>query len=459
MLINKSDSIKINADGNVSSPLQIDTTAAQTEGDLPRDLGVPSAAINSESWDIKEAGGDYFGGTSLSDIRVKSDAGPQPVAGFFDGKSYWETRAEGFQQNKNGSDEALNIVQTKTLDIAEDDGVVPMPVQANGYATNANSVIDNDINLADDAQHSFGFIDDDVVFSSRGEHRLETSQKPPAAEECSQRKPHCAAESSGALKTKRAIKPPSKVTFLGYAERDAGNNSNTDVRLHSASDFGAAGIKKLSPLKMPIITSSRSSSSLKGSTPVTPSRLTRGCGTPLCMAPEVSEKGVNYEAKVDVYSFGLLMYQLFHYAPLADIVRRGYGLTVQQAQSKLQLGWRPVVSSSCPEAISKIIKHCWEQDPELRPDMKHVVVQIEAFLASLPTAPYDQIGKVFRLISAPKRSVSFSTATGATTTSLLAETHQAHRRQRDVRRSTSVSSWIGKQAQRLLGSPTEPGKD
>jgi hypothetical protein len=75
---------------------------------------------------------------------------------------------------------------------------------------------------------------------------------------------------------------------------------------------------------------------------------------------------------------------------------------VQQAQYKLQLGWRPFVSSSCPEAISKIIKHCWEQDLELWPDMKNVVVQIQAFLVSLPTTPYDQIEEVLRLISTPK---------------------------------------------------------
>jgi len=300
-----STSITIPSDENLSSPSPIDK-ATQKGGILPRGIGDLSASTNPEKCDIMVAGGDYFSGTSHSDIRIKRDDGTQPVTGCVDSDRYWVSRPQGFQQSKNCSDEAFDIVQTKKLANAEDDGAVPMSVRANEIASSSNCVIDNDINLIDVAQQSFGFIDDDIAVSSRNEHRLEAANNPSPVGEGTQKSPY--SESSGALKTKRAIKSPSKVKFLGCVERDGDNNCTTIVfHLHSTMDSGAAGAKKCSPLKIPIISSSRSGSSFKGSTPVTPSRLTRGCGTPLCMAPEVSEKGVNYEAKIDVYSFGLLM--------------------------------------------------------------------------------------------------------------------------------------------------------
>ena len=86
-------------------------------------------------------------------------------------------------------------------------------------------------------------------------------------------------------------------------------------------------------------------------------RLTQGCGTYLHMAPEMQMKGRSYGPEVDVFSFGMVLYQVFHYMSIKTILHRS-GYTINDGHQAMLNGWRPAVSDSCPLSIRNIIRQC-----------------------------------------------------------------------------------------------------
>jgi serine/threonine protein kinase len=90
-------------------------------------------------------------------------------------------------------------------------------------------------------------------------------------------------------------------------------------------------------------------------------------GTPLYMAPEVYEG--HYGPKVDVYSFGLILYEI--------VV--GNGLFSGPGEKgklfiDLQKGWRPIdtIGSDVSEVSRRLIEKCWSEDPENRPTFSEI---------------------------------------------------------------------------------------
>ncbi|OQS06608.1 kinase [Thraustotheca clavata] len=82
-------------------------------------------------------------------------------------------------------------------------------------------------------------------------------------------------------------------------------------------------------------------------------------------APELFIDGEDYDEKVDVYSFGVLLTELdTGKIPYADEPP----MTLSELTTKLVTGeLRPDVSSTCPESIAKIVKQCVQHDKSLRP--------------------------------------------------------------------------------------------
>jgi serine/threonine protein kinase len=93
---------------------------------------------------------------------------------------------------------------------------------------------------------------------------------------------------------------------------------------------------------------------------------TAAVGTPFYMAPELYSE--EYDAKVDVYSFGLILEEIV-------VGKRVFSPTLPMPQlyGKLQRGERPEVPTNLPPGLRKLITKCWDTDPENRPNFRWII--------------------------------------------------------------------------------------
>ena len=111
--------------------------------------------------------------------------------------------------------------------------------------------------------------------------------------------------------------------------------------------------------------------------------MTKGVGTPLWMAPELYVGGIKYGAEVDVYSFGMIMWELAtRKIPWADdIAEKEYLHFFLALSKKLDEGARPKVPAEAvaanPEFVA-LMRACWTTDPTARPGTAAVAQQLGA---------------------------------------------------------------------------------
>jgi len=89
-------------------------------------------------------------------------------------------------------------------------------------------------------------------------------------------------------------------------------------------------------------------------------------GTPHWMAPEMYETK-DYTYKVDVYSFGILLWELL----TEQTPYKGKNPT-QIMIAVCRYGERPQIPSNAPKELSELIKLCWFSNPEIRPSFENI---------------------------------------------------------------------------------------
>mmetsp|Transcript_16210 Transcript_16210/g.22136 ORF Transcript_16210/g.22136 Transcript_16210/m.22136 type:complete len:176 (+) Transcript_16210:624-1151(+) len=100
------------------------------------------------------------------------------------------------------------------------------------------------------------------------------------------------------------------------------------------------------------------------------------------MAPEVALRKA-YNEKVDVYSFGILLWQMLSgEVPFA-------GLSRDQFMERVACGGqRPALSaisqlSSLPEGLTRLMEQCWHASPSQRPSCASIVLTLDAIIHSI----------------------------------------------------------------------------
>jgi len=96
-------------------------------------------------------------------------------------------------------------------------------------------------------------------------------------------------------------------------------------------------------------------------------------GTVNWMPPEVFDGGV-YDTASDVFSFGMVLWELLTgQIPFGDT----NPLMVHQL---IDSGERPFIPNSCQPLYARLIRKCWETDPEKRPSLGEIIHTLDLLL-------------------------------------------------------------------------------
>eukprot|EP00300_Choanocystis_sp_HF-7_P030142 c38907_g1_i1.p1 GENE.c38907_g1_i1~~c38907_g1_i1.p1 ORF type:complete len:558 (-),score=99.18 c38907_g1_i1:90-1763(-) len=98
--------------------------------------------------------------------------------------------------------------------------------------------------------------------------------------------------------------------------------------------------------------------------------LTEKVGTYQFMAPEMFSGKQRYNEKVDVYAFGIMLWEIVvGKLPYASMLGTQVPLCVQN-------GTRPPIPDDCPQFLSTLMAQCWDTNPLNRPPMAYVATQL-----------------------------------------------------------------------------------
>ncbi|KAK4725046.1 hypothetical protein R3W88_027825 [Solanum pinnatisectum] len=103
-----------------------------------------------------------------------------------------------------------------------------------------------------------------------------------------------------------------------------------------------------------------------------PINMTAQTGTIGYMAPEVLI-GLPYDHKCDVYSFGICLWEIY----CCSIPYIGQ-IPPHEISPNVYKSLRPEIPNTCPSAVANLMKQCWNENPKKRPEMKEVVLMLEA---------------------------------------------------------------------------------
>eukprot|EP00047_Mylnosiga_fluctuans_P005678 m.241988 g.241988 ORF g.241988 m.241988 type:complete len:379 (-) comp13946_c0_seq1:269-1405(-) len=99
-------------------------------------------------------------------------------------------------------------------------------------------------------------------------------------------------------------------------------------------------------------------------------------GTPLWMAPEVLQRRTDYTQLADVYSFGIIMWEIASRStPWPDIDPPNLAMKVLQ---RLEQGERPPIDPSWSPELVSLMKQCWSFDAAQRPTFAQICSALRA---------------------------------------------------------------------------------
>jgi serine/threonine protein kinase len=101
--------------------------------------------------------------------------------------------------------------------------------------------------------------------------------------------------------------------------------------------------------------------------------MTAGVGTLQWMAPELMSGSTNYTSKVDVYAFGMLLFEIMCREPPFVDFDKG------ELRALVTKGVRPEVPPDVPRFYIRMSESCWDSDPSLRPDFDSLILDLQEY--------------------------------------------------------------------------------
>ncbi len=105
-----------------------------------------------------------------------------------------------------------------------------------------------------------------------------------------------------------------------------------------------------------------------------------GCGTILFMAPELFEQKATFRSASDVYSFAMVLFEIAaRQMPWINVP----GLTQASLMRAVCTGKRPDIPERTLPGFTEIMKRCWAQRIEDRPNFETIESDLTAFRSEL----------------------------------------------------------------------------
>lgn len=98
------------------------------------------------------------------------------------------------------------------------------------------------------------------------------------------------------------------------------------------------------------------------------------------MAPEVALREP-YSEKVDVYSFGIMLWQMAR----DSVPFSGLGKTAFM-QEVVRGNLRPKLDRAWPEGFNRLLTNCWGREPEKRPSFATILVELKKLMNASSTS-------------------------------------------------------------------------
>lgn len=117
-------------------------------------------------------------------------------------------------------------------------------------------------------------------------------------------------------------------------------------------------------------------------------KLYEALGTWQWLAPEVLRDDSEYDERSDIYSYGIVLYEIAsRLTPFVDeywfrFLRNNYFQKMDCIRAIINDGCRPTppLPHLCPKEFSTLMKECWHDDPALRPSFAEIVERITRHL-------------------------------------------------------------------------------
>ena len=98
-------------------------------------------------------------------------------------------------------------------------------------------------------------------------------------------------------------------------------------------------------------------------------------GTFVYMAPEII-KGEQYNKEVDIYSFGIMLYEIATDSPPFPEFDQ-HRITICEFHNKIaNENYRPVFREPINKRLQELIEQCWSADPKNRPTIDEVLIKL-----------------------------------------------------------------------------------
>jgi hypothetical protein len=109
-------------------------------------------------------------------------------------------------------------------------------------------------------------------------------------------------------------------------------------------------------------------------------------GTPYWMAPELLSGEVSYTEKVDVYGFGILLWEILTKKTPYGGVNADVAIRLVLTEDR-----RPTIPPDAPQPVRELIESCWARDPRARPSFRVIMRILRSGNFLLPGADLGRV--------------------------------------------------------------------